>query len=183
MPTYLPNIPGAMDQLSVSQGQLLGNFQQLATVLNANTATLTLAVQGGDPDTNTSLQMYSKVGINGNPQLFIERETGSTDAPLIFDFTEKNLVTRAGQTNCGWTRLPSGILLQWGLIINVATNNYNVTFPISFTGNPYSVTATAYQNNVRSCTIQTYFPAGFTIGTFDQSQFMSSPAFYFAVGI
>ena len=60
--------------------------------------------------------MYVKNGTLDAPQIFIERETGSADAPLTYNWTEKGITTNnpAG-FNGGWTCLPSGIMMLWGL--------------------------------------------------------------------
>ena len=130
---YLPNIPQATDQLSVSQGDILINFQGINTFLNVNHEAFPSAnagkhkfvsfpVQAGNPGTTpTELAMYSKTStLSAAPELFIQRANNGT----VVEFTSSS------QTANGWTRLPSGILLKWGTQALTGVTPQVITFPV-----------------------------------------------------
>ena len=127
---YNSNIPQANNQLSVSQGDLLLNFQAISTYINVNHVDfngadqgkhkfIQLPAQSAAPATlATEMALYTK-NVTGVPQLFLRRSNNGT---------EINLTTSGAATN-GWTRLPSGILLKWGTI---ATTTFNLLETIAF---------------------------------------------------
>lgn len=144
---YLNTIPQATDQLSVSQGQLLGNFQALNFFGNGIGI---FNQQGSDPITSaTQLGLYVKLGIDSNPQFFIERELGSLLTPLVY-----NITGRVASTT-GYTQLPSGILIKWGqsnaslLGANVILFPVSATIPVFQTGvAPFQILTTAVKTVV-----------------------------------
>lgn len=76
----------------------------------------------------------------------------------------------------GYTRLPNGLLLQWGSVTSVTTAGTTVTFPVTFAAAPYSITVTgksAQYGFVTSSTASTFF--------LDSSG--TSDYFYMAIGI
>jgi len=132
---YLPNIPQPNDQLSVSQGNLLTNFQGLNTFVNVNHVDFTSAdagkhkfasfpVQAGNPGTTaTELAVYSKNSAytaSAGPQLLIQRPTNGSTVEF----------TSSSQTGIGWTFLPSGILLKWGNVVATSPTT-TIMFPIA----------------------------------------------------
>lgn len=132
---YNNNIPQPTDQLSVSQADLLNNFASLGTLLDPNNGGVKFVVQGAAPAATATLQMYSINNALTKPALYIERETGSTDVPLIVDFTS------ATKTATGQCILPSGIMLKWGTATaNNSAQNFATAFPtgclnVQITGN------------------------------------------------
>lgn len=93
---YLPNIPAATDVISQSQSQIQGNFQALAPF---GAGYVQLSQQATNPavaGTNIALFQASTGGVS------LKNAAGT-----VVDFT-----TKATGSN-GWTRLPSGILIQW----------------------------------------------------------------------
>ena len=129
---YNPNIPQPTDQLSISQGDLLGNFQALQTLIDVNHVDfadadmgkhkwVSLPQQAGAPGTtNTELALYTAISpTSGTPELFIQRPANGA----FINFTEA-----VGAPN-GWTRLPSAILLKWG---SAGANGLTtITFPVA----------------------------------------------------
>lgn len=141
MSVYLPNIPAANDIISVSQGQLQTNFQQIdngvsngiandhISLTNATAAdrghhaNIRFVQQGADPATAVDqIGLYAK-DVGGTPRLFIREESNGT----IYQLNANN--PSLGTT--GYTWLPGGLLLQWGN--QSATGANPVTFPVAFT--------------------------------------------------
>lgn len=129
--TYIPNIPQPGDDPSISQDQILNNFQDLNTFLSQNHVSLNdanqgkhtilqMPIQGSAPSTaSNEIALYSRTsGNTGNNELVFRR---SSDGTLI------EATAFLGNTN-GWTRLPSGILLKWGTgsgsgVVNVSISS------------------------------------------------------------
>lgn len=120
--SYKAAIPQANDQISISQGDLLGNFTEINTYLTVDHEAFNGATQGKHKAVhliNQSLAptapvtgagecaIYSAPGVGAVPALFFKGQNSATTVDGI-DFTSH--VANA----TGWTRLPSGILLQWG---------------------------------------------------------------------
>lgn len=135
--TYNPNIPAANDLISVSQLDLLNNFQSLnsqfgtsgdhvaldAASDNGKHKKSTYIEQSGDPTTAANEgAIYSKESsLTSQTEMYFRRESSGT----VIEWT-----SRLAATN-GWTRLPSGILLKWGT--DTKTGNDTVTFPTAAT--------------------------------------------------
>lgn len=139
---YNPNIPQPNDQLSVSQGDILQNFQALAPV---GAGYLLLELLGADPATGAAQEaIYSRTGpISGQQELFLKRNAGSTYPVAAQNFT----FTEAGMTRPGWTRMPSGILLKWGFQAGIGAVavpiNLDLIGPLysaAVASNPFTVT-------------------------------------------
>lgn len=134
---YNPLIPGPNDLASVSQGQIKDNFTELQNVIQVNHGNfgsgdqgkhkfLQLPEQGSAPTTAVNeAGLYALVGpVSTVTELAFRRENNGTS--IVF--------TEAVTTANGWTRLPSGMIMQWGLA-TVSTNGTagtQVTFPIAF---------------------------------------------------
>ena len=128
---YLPNIPQPNDQLSVSQGNILTDFQGINTFVNVNHVDFTSAdagkhkwasfpVQAGDPGTTvTELALYSKNStLTASPELFIQRANNGN----AVNVTASSLLSE------GWSFLPSGLLIKWGIVTvtgHVSPYTYN----------------------------------------------------------
>jgi hypothetical protein len=136
MPVYNANIPQPTDQISVSQDQILQNFQSLNPFI--------LGIYDFPPQatiptfTAGDVGLYAKIPaapfpLTGVNELFITKSNGSNV-----------LVTGSGLGTTGWSYLPSGILLKWGFTSSATSPNpYVVTFPtgagIPVFNNCYSV--------------------------------------------
>lgn len=116
MPTWQQNIPQATDKLSVSQGDLLGNFQSLNIWMDINHYLptditnqgkhkfVTMPVQVADPTTGGSeIALYTKSS-SGAPQIFWRQQNNGA----VVNLTEGDTST------IGWSRLPSGVIVKWG---------------------------------------------------------------------
>jgi hypothetical protein len=131
---FVYNIPQPTDRLSVSQGQILGNFQALGAIAgNTNAASASINTNPGSgfnwvylsgqtniPPTGSSIPageiaLYSALSpITGINEAYISKFTGNGTEQL--DMTGSILSQTAVPTQAiqGWTRLPSGIVLYWG---------------------------------------------------------------------
>ncbi len=124
MPTYSPNIPQPGDQPSQSQNQILENFQVANTAFAQDHAPYNSPIQGQHE------QITFPVGpLAGQPFTFLAGQIGlqnvtaaptaipdiwmSRGAATAFPITGYGL----GGVNAsnGWTYLPSGIKMVWGI--------------------------------------------------------------------
>jgi hypothetical protein len=167
---YNFNIPQATDQISVSQGQILINFQSLGAIAgNANPNTFSLNAgtgfnyvyftAGNSPPVGTAFGannalFSSNVAFNGGTaqnEIFVNKQNQATQVQIpmtasILDTTSAPVIN----TN-GWTMLPSGILIKWGYAtagtaawgLGLNTVNYPTTAGIPpFTGVPFNLSVT-----------------------------------------
>ena len=81
---------------------------------------------------------------NGRSQLFYTDEDSGNE----YQMTRTNVgqfasfATDAGASSSGWTFLPGGMLLQYGIVTSVGSSTVSVSFPKTFTNVPFSITAT-----------------------------------------
>jgi hypothetical protein len=114
---YNPNIPQPNDIISQSQPQLLGNFQEINTLIAVNHATFGTPNEGKHnivtlpenaaptPTLIDEASIYSQLSaLTNQTELAWQREN---NGPVI----EWTSFLGAGT---GWTRFPSGILIKWG---------------------------------------------------------------------
>lgn len=130
---YQNNIPQATDQLSKSQGDILGNFQIIQTWADVNHVDfnagadagkhkfITFPVQGAAPSFNIGeVGLYNllpvSAPITGTDELFITKSNGTT-IPITASL---------GSTSNGWTYFPSGTILQWNQGVSVPASGNNV---------------------------------------------------------
>lgn len=141
---FLPNIPQSTDKLSISQGNILNNFQILGSIAgNANPASASLNAtagfnwiylpsNGSSPPAGSAfpagqIGLYSFINPNtGFRELYVNKTiTGPTviQVPITAGkVTSQNPVAFTGQST-GWAYLPSGARMVWGNgTTGVATN-------------------------------------------------------------
>lgn len=87
-----------------------------------------------------------------------------------------NLGTSSIATS-GYSRLPNGLLLQWGITGAIATTGSSVSFTVPFAAAPYSVILTAV-SAAASFRVNTVGTTSFTANSS-----VSSTAYYMAIGI
>jgi len=131
--TYNANIPQPTDLISVSQGQILANFQQLNTQFGIDHVAFNTGSGNGDghhkqatfdasvtPSTPTGTQsvLYPQT-VSGAVQLFFQNATTTTQITGVSS-------NAAG----GYVFLPGGFIIQWNNV--TATDNTTIAFPISF---------------------------------------------------
>lgn len=189
----LNDTPLAAQTLAQTQNPIRVNFQTIDTAFSVNHVSygiadqgkhkfLQLPEQGVAPTTAVNeAGLYSAVGaVSGVTELVFRRESNGTTIPF----------TESLQAANGWTRLPSGLLLQWGTsTTNAGTGNAGVTvnFPIAFTTAVYNVqlTATNNGNNTILLVLKTVTNANFTLysRSGNDGGYTSSNFYFFAVGI
>lgn len=130
---YQENKPQSTDAPSVSQSDLLGNFQAIKTLIDVNHATFGSATEGKHPivhfpmltvisgsvpaaTTTTEYALYSTTA-----GLWV-RPPNKTAGTVTSDI---NFIDDLKATS-GWCRLPCGTLMQWG-IAGMGKGVYNAT--------------------------------------------------------
>lgn len=141
---YQPNIPQATDQLSKSQGDLLGNFQSIQTTFdfdhvdfnaagNGSHNKVTLPIQAPAPAfILPTLGLYaSNFVTTGTNEIFFSNNAGKQ-----IPFSNSGNIVVAGIT-INWMYLPSGFLLKWAGNVNCGlAGNANVIVSITSAGMP-----------------------------------------------
>jgi len=129
---YNQNIPQPTDQISVSQAQLLANFQAIQTLVDVNHVDFASADQGKHKIVTMPQQAGAPVTGGTEVALVALASTlsGVTElnfcnaaAGTVYEFTSSDVATT------GWTRTAAGTLYKWG---NVSGNGATViTFPVA----------------------------------------------------
>lgn len=187
---YQANIPQATDKLSVSQADLLNNFIEIDTFVGVNHYGFGVADQGkhlyiqmpitGSPPGTAADEtgLYTDTGLtSGNPELWFRRH--SNGSQIAF--------TEAVFASAGWTRLPSGILLQWGTGTIDNTGADTINFPVAFPTaclnvqlTPKVPAAPAEQNFIQ---VVSFTTAHFVVKSYDENGVLSqSDCYFFAIG-
>lgn len=117
---YHNNIPLPGDAKSVSQGQILDNFQYLNDLVLGVNNFIILPEQAAAPATTaTQMAIYTK-HVGAKPAMFLRELSSGTEV----DFTT------AGKADPGWCRLPCGILMKWGQVGLSNVGSQPVTYPL-----------------------------------------------------
>lgn len=137
---YQSNIPLATDQISVSQGDILGNFQALGPLVNGIIEMPPqLVAPPFTPGNNTLYSLlYATTGLN---EVFLRNAAG-----VSFPITAQ---INTGVT--GWTYLPSGMKILWSRSTILAGNSTaTVSFAIAtfpgFTTSALGISITRINN-------------------------------------
>lgn len=130
---YNNNIPQPGDQISQSQGQILGNFQSLYTWANVNHVSFDIADAGKHKYVQFPVQSVAPAftlgeidlwnqayATTGKNELFIRKENQAADVSI--PMTASILGSNPAPGVTGWTFLPSGILLKWGQATTIVGN-------------------------------------------------------------
>jgi hypothetical protein len=121
MPTYNPNIPQPTNQISVSQDQILQNFQSLNPFI---LGVFELPPQASFPSATGNNILFAKTySTTGLEEVFIQNAAG-----VNYPITAANPIQ-----NAGWTFLPSGILLKWGNGTATGLTNVSLVYGPVFT--------------------------------------------------
>ena len=114
---YTVDIPQPTDDPSQSQGQILGNFQGINTLVNVNHVDFDEADEGKHKFLQMPEQAAAPATAANEAGLFAQESSLTAVTELVFrresSGTEIEFTGLLANTN-GWTRLPSGILLKWG---------------------------------------------------------------------
>ncbi len=140
---YQSTIPLATDQLSVSQGDIQGNFIALGVIAgngNAGSASLNatvgfnflnMAVQGANPGFAAGrIGLYSLNNANTTQnELYINKTNFAGVAQIPSTASILGSATPAA-LSAGWTYLPSGLILKWSGNV-VANGQTTINFPVN----------------------------------------------------
>lgn len=142
--TYNNNIPDGPNNPSVDQPKMQVNTQSINSILNVDMIgfgdvnggwhrQVTYVDQMTDPGSASGqYRTYSKLS-SGQSELFLQKDAVSTPIQLTRG-------TPAVIGNGSFSYLPGGFLIQWGSV-TASGHTATVTFPVSFTSAPTSVTA------------------------------------------
>ncbi|MGJ0429582.1 hypothetical protein [Methylobacter sp.] len=196
---YQQNIPQPTDQLDDSQGDILGNFQEIYNWVAVNHVQfggaagqgkhtqVTLPINAAPtPTAINEVNIYADNNVlTGLTELWWQRENNG----------ERICFTALEALANGWTYLPSGVLLQWGTDTKTGSNQL-VTLPA---GNPplilnaFYVGLTATGIGVTGTNMATYVagsydtlagpPQTFRVNCFNDNVPAAVTFQYFIVGI
>lgn len=151
---YLYNIPAPTDQLSISQGQIQGNFNALGAIagngnpssnsLNAGSGFnwINLPGQAANPPAGASFPA-GNIGLYAGPnattgqnELYINKTNELTVTQIPATASILSITSAPASGSNGWSYLPSGLIMQWGTVVGPFpavgvwyTRNFNFTFP------------------------------------------------------
>lgn len=178
---YQANKPAAADKLSVSQGDIQGNFIAINTYFGVDHADF------GDADAG---HHYFTVGAAPTPpvdetQAGIYAATVDAKAELYINKnTEQVPFTKALKAAKGYTYLPSGVILQWGPILAThggTAENFAIVFPHFCINVQLTSIESAGTNNFVS--VDTIVPASFKAWSSTRTGGASNTnCYYFAIG-
>lgn len=125
---YNSNIPLATDLQSVSQGQILNNFQALASFGNGYADFPVQTVAPSFSAGNDGLFTLSNATTSLN-ELYVHKQTsaGTSNIPITASILSQSVPVQGAN---GWTMLPSGILTYW---FSTSGNGLTaITLPLGF---------------------------------------------------
>ena len=114
MPPYNQNIPQPNDQISVSQNQLLQNFQSIFTAFTQNHQPFNAGTAGQ----HTLVQLTTQAAapaFGGTPGFWASTAANSPVYLHTAAGADRNISDRTWNAVQGSTMLPSGLILKWGL--------------------------------------------------------------------
>jgi|SRR5271157_5908480 len=184
MTVWTDNIPASGDTLAFDQPLMVANNTYLATTIavdhsfakNTGTAAngyhkvVHYVNQTMDPTTIGGVgQLYTKT-VGADQQLFYKSGGG-----VVTQFTG---AVSSSAAQSGYTNLPGGLLLQWG-IANTVSNPTTVTFPVAFSNTPYEIVANT-SDQARGVTTTSYTTTNFVANV--QNPTAGVFIRYFAIG-
>jgi len=186
-------IPNPNDQLSVSQGQIQNNFTSLDATFSVNHGGF-VAENGKHTFVEMTLQATPPTTVGNEVGLYCGTSKAgdvTPQVPALFFKTQNSPSSSTGidfttsvNASPGWTRLPSGIIFQWGMAEAFMTTGFPLKFPTACFGIELTATSNigmtaefwSYGNvTATNFTTQSYLYNG-DMGT-------GTTAFYFAVGV
>lgn len=141
---YSPAIPQATDIIAQSQPQLLQNAGSIMSIIDVNHGDFATTVAGQHNYVQMYLQLAAPALLAGEVGLFNLNVAGNNEMVVRKSDTKDVPMTKSNQAQPGYTYLPSGIILQWGLATSALPNPYLVApgFPIPFTVPPFAIFVT-----------------------------------------
>lgn len=127
---YNANIPQASDQISVSQAQLLANFQEINTYTAVDHEAFGLVDAGKHK--KATFPVHAAPGAVGATEVGLyAANSGGTPELWINKTASQVPFTKSSQAATGYTYLPSGIIMQWGTAL-LSNAGVAVNFPLAF---------------------------------------------------
>jgi hypothetical protein len=180
---YQYNIPAATDQISVSQGDIQGNFQALGAIAGNGNA--------GSPSLNSNAGfnfVYSRnIGaapayVAGTTKIWTQTYAPTTRGELFIGNDTTPLagipITASNFASPGYAYLPSGVLIKWGTV------TVNGSTPVNLNGIGPDFTAVfipgaVLQNNTGTSTVNvvSLIPATLTLTSPN-----NRPCYWFVIG-
>ncbi len=157
---YNYNIPQSNDSLSVSQPQILGNFQALGVIGgNGQAASASLNLTSGfnfvylSPQVPTPAIPAGNVGLysatnaaTGVNELYVNK---TITGPTVKQIPMTAYVLGGTNAGNGWTYLPSGLLMAWGRSTTGGSTSVTLTYNTELTNFPGFNTANAFPQLTR----------------------------------
>jgi len=141
---YNANIPAASDLISQSQSQILANFQALSPVGNGY---LDMPVKVSAPTFgagDTGFYNLNNATTSTNETYLILNRTAPADAPAFVAMSASKLSdTAMASSGNGWSYLPSGLLIKWG-VVAAATASVAITPTVTSGGPNFNRVFTVY---------------------------------------
>lgn len=180
---YSLNIPAEDHNPSDDQPDMQDNTNSINTIIGVDHFQFASAqagfhqkstyIEGSDPGSAAGQYVQYSKAVAGSGELFVQKDGTATPIQVSRGVPATN-------GNGSFSYLPGGFLIQWGSQTasgNIAT----VTFPISFTSNPTSVTATCRNlaNVYTQVSIQPPSSGGVVINVKDAGQTI----YWMAIGV
>lgn len=178
--TYQPNVPLSGNSLGQTRPIINTNFVDIDLAFRANHVPMTtnntgyhthvdMTAQAANPNPIATLVSHYSKQVAGITEWFFQREAPGSQVIQMSRLTPVPL-------SQGFTFLPGGLLLQWGSFSVPFVNP--ITFPVPFTGVPFSVQVTS--NNINGTGAGLISATGFTALIFLAP---GSAATWMAVGV
>lgn len=200
--SYFPNIPAATDNPSVSQGDIQTNFGTINSSFNLNHVSLGsgLGTAGKHNFVEMPNQVSTPATISGEGTLYTKSATGS-QLFYVADNQPTDLyqLTRtihasysrfgtntnySGSLNGGWTFLPGGMLLQYGLASSITAPGTGVVlFPVTFTTGVFTLSITPIRNSSNVDIVYASATAGLASFSYRNTASGISQFYWMAIGI
>lgn len=134
---YYSNIPQSTDYINDSQSQILANFTALAPWGNGYGQ---FTLQGTAPTFAAGVNgIYTLLNATTTAnELYIHlQRIGAANAPADIPFTASKMSNTA-MANCdsGWSYLPSGLLIKWGVRAISTASTYTAVDVSTISGGP-----------------------------------------------
>ncbi len=151
--SFTPNIPQIGQSLGNSRPQILNNMAVLRSTIATNHYDVNDAKAGKHkyvempvlsvipPGLAASEGTLYVKSVSSRRELFYTNDTSGNEWQLT-SLSNSNFATFG--TDPGWTFLPGGLLMQWGT--ETCASGTTVSFSRSFTGAPYTIQCTIFQN-------------------------------------
>ena len=190
--SYTPSVPNSGDSLGSTRSTINTNFQQIDVVNSVNHEAFGTADKGKHKFLQMPERLQAEIPTTAVNEggLYVKVGTGPAEASLFYrgesngneyrltvtdnsNFTTfaTNTEYQAGPPSLkgGWTFLPGGLLLQYGIV--TSANGYStqtaVLFPRAFSIAPYSVTTSMIRSGTNSADVIFIVPNSLTSIDFD----------------